>query len=117
MKGFTHKKGFKIITMSPGEAKMIGFGIPEGCLCMHCNTLIKGTIYYIPVLNASGRNTFHYLTTTEFFNYMSNPTYQLEQLMFTEQMHHSNIFISSALALQKNAPDHISSYLLQCIVS
>lgn len=45
------EKGFLVITLTPKEAKTIGFGIEEGCLCMQCNNIIKDTIYYIAVLN------------------------------------------------------------------
>ena len=50
-KRFQNEKGFLIIEMSPIEAKAIGFGLPEGCVCMHCNNIIKDKIYYIAVLN------------------------------------------------------------------
>lgn len=73
-------------------------------------------LYYIPVLNATGKNTFEFLNNIEFFDYSKNPTYQLEHLMFIEQMQDSNDFISSAIAMQKEADDNVSSYLLQCIV-
>lgn len=46
-------KGFKVISLSTREAQVLGFGI-EGsgaCICMHCNNIIKGDIYYIAVLN------------------------------------------------------------------
>lgn len=45
------KKGFKVISLTPKEAKTIGFGIEEGCLCMECNNIIKDNVYYIAVLN------------------------------------------------------------------
>lgn len=45
------EKGFLVITFTPEEAKTIGFGIEEGCLCIECNNIIKDTIYYIAVLN------------------------------------------------------------------
>ena len=45
------KKGFKVISLTPKEAKTIGFGIHEGCLCMECNNIIKDNIYYIAALN------------------------------------------------------------------
>lgn len=51
MNGYRDKSKFLIIEMTPEEAKSLGFGIPEGCLCMHCNEIIKDTIYYIAVLN------------------------------------------------------------------
>lgn len=50
-KGIVCEKGFKVITLTPEEAKTIGFGIKEECLCTRCNNIIKGTIYYIAVLN------------------------------------------------------------------
>ena len=46
-------KGFKVISLSIGDAASLGFG-PYGlgaCVCMHCNSIIKGDIYYIAVLN------------------------------------------------------------------
>ncbi len=73
-------------------------------------------LYYIPVLNAAGKNTVQFLNSVEFFDYRENPTYQLEHLMFVEQIQDSNEFVSSALALQKDYNEKVSSYLLQCIV-
>ncbi len=73
-------------------------------------------LYYIPVLNASGKNTVQFLNSVEFFDYRENPTYQLEHLMFVEQIQDSNEFVSSALALQKNCNEKVFSYLLHCIV-
>lgn len=73
-------------------------------------------LYYIPVLNAAGKNTVQFLNSFEFFDYRENPTYQLEHLMFVEQIQDSNEFVSSALALQKDYNEKVSSYLLQCIV-
>lgn len=48
---FENKNGFLIIEMSPSEARSIGFGISEGCVCMNCNNIIKDKIYYIAALN------------------------------------------------------------------
>lgn len=73
-------------------------------------------LYYIPVLNAAGKNTVQFLNSVEFFDYRESPTYQLEHLMFVEQIQDSNEFVSSALALQKDYNEKVSSYLLQCIV-
>ena len=73
-------------------------------------------LYYIPVLNAAGKNTVQFLNSVEFFDHRENPTYQLEHLMFVEQIQDSNEFVSSALALQKDYNEKVSSYLLQCIV-
>ena len=73
-------------------------------------------LYYIPVLNATGKNTVEFLNDIEFFDYSKNPTHQLEHLMFIEQIQDSNEFVSSALALQKESKDRTTSYLLQCIV-
>lgn len=78
------------------------------------NTLLN--LYYIPVLNATGKNTFQYLNNPEFFDYSQNNTYQLEHLMIAEQMHDSDDFVTSALSMQKSVNDPISTYLLQCIV-
>lgn len=44
-------KGFLVIKMSQEEAEALNFGISEGCLCMHCNNIIKEPIYYVAVLN------------------------------------------------------------------
>lgn len=45
-------KDFLVIEMSWEEAQRCNFGIPgEGCICMHCNRIIKEPIYYIAVLN------------------------------------------------------------------
>lgn len=73
-------------------------------------------LYYIPVLNAAGKNTVQFLNSVEFFDYRENPTYQLEHLMFLEQIQDSNEFVSSALTLQKDSNDKVASYLLQSIV-
>ncbi len=73
-------------------------------------------LYYIPVLNATGKNTVEFLNDIEFFDYSKNSTHQLEHLMFIEQIQDSNEFISSALALKKESKDSTTSYLLQCIV-
>ena len=50
-KQYQNEKGFLIIEMNPTEAKQIGFGLPQGCVCMHCNNIIKDKIYYIAALN------------------------------------------------------------------
>lgn len=73
-------------------------------------------LYYIPVLNAAGKNTVQFLNSIDFFDYRVNPTYQLEHLMFLEQIQGSNEFVSSALTLQKDSNDKVASYLLQSIV-
>ena len=73
-------------------------------------------LYYIPVLNAAGKNTVQFLNNIEFFDYRENSTYQLEHLMFLEQIQDSNEFVSSALTLQKDSNDEVASYLLQSIV-
>lgn len=46
-------KGFKVISLSTREAQALGFGVygSGACLCMHCNHLIRGDIYYIAVLD------------------------------------------------------------------
>lgn len=73
-------------------------------------------LYYIPVLNAAGKNTVQFLNNIDFFDYRENPTYQLEHLMFLEQIQDSNEFVSFALTLQKDSNDKVASYLLQSIV-
>lgn len=73
-------------------------------------------LYYIPVLNATGKNTFQFLNNTEFFDYSKDLTYQLEHLMFLEQAQDSNEFVATALELKKTFDDKTASYLLQCIV-
>lgn len=50
-KQYQNDKGFLIIEMLPYEAELIGFGLREGCVCMHCNNIIKNNIYYIACLN------------------------------------------------------------------
>lgn len=45
------EKGFKVIVISYEEAKYLGFGTPEGCICANCNDIIQDEIYYIPALN------------------------------------------------------------------
>lgn len=46
-------KGFKVVKLSKEEASQLGWGIdPHGhCLCMRCNKVIEGDIYYPVVLN------------------------------------------------------------------
>ena len=46
-------KGFKVIKLSADEASKLGWGISGSgtCICMHCNNLILGDIYYPVVLN------------------------------------------------------------------
>lgn len=73
-------------------------------------------LYYIPVLNATGKNTFQFLNNKEFFDYSKTITYQLEHLMFLEQNQDSNDFVATALDLKKESDEMISSYMLQCIV-
>ena len=73
-------------------------------------------LYYIPVLNATGKNTFQFLNNSEFFDYSKAITYQLEHLMFLEQIQDSNEFVTTALDLKKDFNDMVSVYLLQCIV-
>lgn len=73
-------------------------------------------LYYIPVLNASGKNTFQFLNGTDLFDYNQKITYKLEHLMFLEQYQESSEFIIDSINMQKEANDMISKYLLQCIV-
>ena len=44
-------KKFKVIVLSQREARQLDFGIPEGFICMNCDELIEGELYYIAVLN------------------------------------------------------------------
>lgn len=44
-------KEFKVIALSNEEAKKLGWGVSEGMICMGCNNIIKGEIYYVAVLN------------------------------------------------------------------
>lgn len=51
-------KGFKVIALSNEECKELDWGIMmdtqdshRGMICMHCNNIIKGEVYYIAVLN------------------------------------------------------------------
>ena len=47
-------KGFKVISLSTGDAASIGFGIggSSTCICMRCNKgCLSGDIYYVAVLN------------------------------------------------------------------
>lgn len=46
-----HWKGFDIVQLSSFEAKLLGFGTKDGCICMECGNIIKDSVYYIPVLN------------------------------------------------------------------
>lgn len=51
-------KGFKVIALSTKECESLGWGIMmdtqdlhHGMICMNCNNIIDGEVYYIPVLN------------------------------------------------------------------
>lgn len=44
-------KGFKVIALSIEEANDLGWGCSEGQICMNCNDIIDGEVYYIAVLN------------------------------------------------------------------
>lgn len=44
-------KGFKVIALSPFEAVDLGWGHGGDFICMNCNELINGELYYIAVLN------------------------------------------------------------------
>ena len=46
-------KGFKVIKLSVDEASKLGWGLSGSgdCVCMQCNKLISGDIYYPVVLN------------------------------------------------------------------
>lgn len=47
-----NKKDFLVIEITWEEAQQLGFGIPEGCICMKCNNIIDhNKIYYVAVLN------------------------------------------------------------------
>lgn len=47
-----NSKGFKVLKFTSAEAESLHFGIPEGCICLHCNDIIpKDNIYYIAVFN------------------------------------------------------------------
>jgi hypothetical protein len=46
-----NEKGFKVIKLSEDEARFLGWGVPEGIICMGCNEIIKGDIYFPCVLN------------------------------------------------------------------
>jgi hypothetical protein len=50
-KVFTNKKGFKVIKLSIDEARSLSWGVPEGMICMHCNEIIDGDLYFPLVLN------------------------------------------------------------------
>lgn len=73
-------------------------------------------LYYIPALNATGSNTFQFLSNKNFFDYESSITYQIENLMFSEQNHKDSGFVANALKLKEEANEMISSYLLNRIV-
>ncbi len=44
-------KGFKVIALSPVEARSLGWGCAEGLICMECNNTIQKEAYYVAVLN------------------------------------------------------------------
>lgn len=73
-------------------------------------------LYYIPALNATGSNTFQFLSNKNFFDYESSITYQIENLMFSDQNHKDSGFVANALKLKEEANEMISSYLLNRIV-
>ena len=73
-------------------------------------------LYYISVLNATSKNTFQYLKKIELFDFQEKPTYQLEHLMFIEQIQDSPEFVTTALEMNKTSRDRFFSYMLQSIV-
>lgn len=55
-KAIKEEKGFLSIKMNNKEAKSLGFGTPEGCICAECNGIIGidtigDSMYYVAVLN------------------------------------------------------------------
>jgi hypothetical protein len=46
-----NEKGFKILRLSTKECKGLGWGIPQGIVCAHCNRIIDGDVYFPAVLN------------------------------------------------------------------
>jgi hypothetical protein len=50
-KAFQNEKGFKVIELNTDECRDLRWGIPEGMVCMHCNNIIEGPVYFIVVLN------------------------------------------------------------------
>lgn len=50
-RAFKHEKGFLVINLNQEEARYLGFGVSEGCICMQCNNIEKDDIYYIAALN------------------------------------------------------------------
>lgn len=73
-------------------------------------------LYYVPVVNATGRNTNKFLCSIEYFDYSQNPTYQLEHLMMKEQITENDDFVKDAIRMQDEFDDYISGSLLHWIV-
>ena len=73
-------------------------------------------LYYIPVLNAARKNTFQFLTNKTFFDYETDETYQIEHLMYLEQMYDSGEFVNTALDMKRHSSDMVFLYLLRCVV-
>lgn len=73
-------------------------------------------LYYIPALNAIGNNTLQFIGNKELFDYDTEITYQIENLMFLEQNHNDPSFVANAIKLKDQSNDMISKYLLNRIV-
>lgn len=73
-------------------------------------------LYYIPALNAIGNNTLQFIGNKELFDYDTEITYQIENLMFLEQNHNDTSFVTNAIKLKEQSNDMISMYLLNRIV-
>lgn len=50
MKELTNTSNFKCLELTTSEARHMGMGTVEGCICMNCNKVTTPTIY-IAVLN------------------------------------------------------------------
>ena len=73
-------------------------------------------LYYIPALNAIGNNTLQFIGNKELFDFNTEITYQIENLMFLEQNHNDPSFVANAIKLKDQSNDMISKYLLDRIV-
>lgn len=104
---FTSKNSKKL------NEKQIDSKIRE-LLSMHSIDLLLN-LYYIPVINASDKNTSRYLINTDIFDYTQKSTYLLEHLMILEQIK-TDEFVTRAIRLNDDLKHHIPVRMLRWIV-
>jgi GTP-binding protein EngB required for normal cell division len=73
-------------------------------------------LYYMPVLNASAKNTYEFLTNSEVFDYKKKTTYILEHLMILEQITNDNTFVKRAIELDDEFNYGLLELMLHSVV-